>query len=286
MVLMDGRSLAKEIRENLAKEVIEKELKPNLAVILCGDDEASKVYVRIKSRACEEVGIEFEEYHLSSKTTQKELLDLIEELNNNVKVDGILLQFPLPNGLNYDEAAEKILPSKDVDGFNPYNVGRLTIGKPRFIPCTPLGIMKLFEKYNIDLTGKKVVIIGRSNIVGKPLVQCILSKNATVTICHSRTKDLKQELIDADVIIAAVGKRNIVTEDMVKEGAVVVDVGTNRDENGKLCGDVDFEGVSKKASYITPSPGGVGPMTVAMLMNNVVLAYKNRKGIDGSGSNY
>ena len=277
MILLDGKELAKKIRNNLAKRVKENNLKPNLAVILCGDNEASKVYVRIKSRACEEVGIDFEEYHLKKETKQKELLDLIEKLNNDEKVDGILIQFPLPKGLNYDEAAEKISPEKDVDGFNPYNVGRLTIGKPKFIPCTPYGIMKLFEEYKIKLEGKKAVIIGRSNIVGKPMAQCLISESATVTICHSKTNNLKKELAEADIVISAVGKRHLVKDDMIKEGAIVIDVGTNRDENGKLCGDVDFENVSKKASYITPNPGGVGPMTVAMLMNNVVLAHENKK---------
>lgn len=272
MEIIDGKMLAKEIRTNLAKKVKKENLKPNLAVILCGDDEASKVYVRIKSKACEEVGIEFTEYHLNAKTSQNELLELIEKLNEDEKVNGILLQYPLPKGLNYDEAAEKISPNKDVDGFNPYNVGRLTIGKPKFIPCTPFGIMKMFKKYNIDLEGKKAVIVGRSNIVGKPMAQCLLEKSATVTICHSRTRNLKKELIDADIVIAAVGKKKLIKADMIKEGTVVIDVGTNRDENGKLCGDVDFEEVSKKASFITPSPGGVGPMTVAMLMYNVVKA--------------
>lgn len=280
MELINGKKLAKEIRENLANTVKEEGLKPNLAVILCGDNEASKVYVKIKTKACKEVGIDFREYNLSKNISQEELLELIENLNNDKKVNGILLQYPLPKELNYDEAAEKISPDKDVDGFNPYNVGRLTIGKPKFIPCTPLGIMKMFEKYKISLEGKKAVIVGRSNIVGKPMAQCLLEKSATVTICHSKTKDLKKELSDADIVIAAVGKKKIIKEDMIKEGAVIIDVGTNRDENGKLCGDVDFEEVSKKASYITPSPGGVGPMTVAMLMNNVVEAYKKslRKG--------
>ena len=277
MEILDGKSLAKEIRNNLKKKVKAENLRPNLAVILCGDDEASKVYVRIKSRACEEVGIEFAEYHLSSKTSQKELMELISKLNNDKNVDGILLQFPLPNGLNYDEAAENISPDKDVDGFNPYNVGRLTIGKPKFIPCTPYGIMKIFEKYKIELTGKKAVIVGRSNIVGKPMAQCLLAESATVTICHSRTKDLSKELREADIVIAAVGKKRIIKADMIKQGAVVIDVGTNRDENGKLCGDVDFENVSKKVSYITPNPGGVGPMTVAMLMHNVVKACEMNK---------
>ena len=274
--IINGKELAKEIRLNL-KEIVEKEnLSPKLAVILCGDDEASKVYVRNKSKACDEVGIEFEEFLLPSTTTQKELLDLIDKLNQDKEIDGILLQSPIPKGLNIEEAFEKIKPEKDVDGFNPYNVGKLCIGEDGFIPCTPYGIMKMFEKYNINLEGKKAVIVGRSNIVGKPMAQCLLSKNATVTICHSRTKDLKEELKDADVVIAAVGKRNVIKADMIKEGAVVIDVGMNRNDEGKLCGDVDFEEISEKASFITPVPGGVGPMTVAMLMENVVKACKNK----------
>lgn len=277
MELIDGKSLAKKIRGNLAQKVVNEKMKPNLAVILCGDDEASRVYVNNKSKACVEVGIDFKEYHLPGSTNQSELIQLIENLNSDENVDGILLQFPLPNGLNYEDAAEKISPEKDVDGFNPYNVGRLTIGRPKFIPCTPLGIMKMFEEYKIDLTGKKVAIVGRSNIVGKPMAQCLLAESATVTICHSRTKDLKKELIDADIVIAAVGKKRLIKEDMIKDGAIVIDVGTNRDENGKLCGDVDFENVKAKASYITPNPGGVGPMTVAMLMHNVVVACENNK---------
>ena len=187
------------------------------------------------------------------------------------------MQSPKPKGLNIEEAFERIKPEKDVDGFNPYNVGKLCIGEDGFIPCTPYGIMKMFEKYNINLEGKKAAIVGRSNIVGKPMAQCLLSKNATVTICHSRTKDLKEELKDADVVVVAVGKRQVITADMIKEGAVVIDVGMNRNDEGKLCGDVDFDEVSKKASYITPVPGGVGPMTIAMLMNNVIKAYENRR---------
>ncbi len=275
-VIIDGKELAKEIRLKL-KEKVEKEgISPKLAVILCGDDEASKVYVRNKSRACEEVGIQFTEYKLSAETKQEELLELIDKLNKDDEVDGILLQSPLPKGLDIQEAFNRIDSSKDVDGFNPYNVGKLTIGQDGFIPCTPYGIMKMFEKYNIDLEGKKAVIVGRSNIVGKPMAQCLLSKNATVTICHSRTKDLKKEIKEADIVIAAIGKRGVITADMIKDGAVVIDVGMNRNEEGKLCGDIDFEEVSKKASYITPVPGGVGPMTIAMLMNNVIKAYENR----------
>lgn len=273
-IIIDGKMLAKEIRASLKKQVEKENLKPKLAVILCGDDPASKVYVRNKSKACDEVGIEFKEYLLPTETTQEELISLIDNLNKDKKVDGILLQSPIPKGLNIQEAFERILPEKDVDGFNPYNVGKLAIGEDGFVPCTPLGIMKMFEKYKIDLEGKKAVVVGRSNIVGKPMAQCLLSKHATVTICHSRTKELEKELKDADVVVVAVGKRNIIKEDMIKKGAVIIDVGMNVNEKGKLCGDVDFENISKKASYITPVPGGVGPMTIAMLMNNVIKAYK------------
>lgn len=277
--IIDGKNLAKEIRESLkieAEKLKNKGIVPHLAVIMVGDNDASKVYVRNKSRACEEIGIEFKEYLLPSTTKQSELLELIQKLNNDKNVNGILLQSPIPKPLNIQEAFNTILPEKDVDGFNPYNVGNLCIGQDGFIPCTPLGIMKMFEKYNIDIDGKKVAIIGRSNIVGKPMAQCMLSKNATVTICHSRTKELKKEVKDADIIIAAAGKQNIVTADMVKEGAVIIDVGMNRNSEGKLCGDVDFENIKEKASYITPVPGGVGPMTIAMLMSNVIKATKNQ----------
>lgn len=277
--IIDGKNLAKEIRESLkieAEKLKNKGIVPHLAVIMVGDNDASKVYVRNKSRACEEIGIEFKEYLLPSTTKQSELLELIQKLNNDKNVNGILLQSPIPKPLNIQEAFNTILPEKDVDGFNPYNVGNLCIGQDGFIPCTPLGIMKMFEKYNIDIDGKKVAIIGRSNIVGKPMAQCMLSKNATVTICHSKTKELKKEVKDADIIIAAAGKQNIVTADMVKDGAVIIDVGMNRNSEGKLCGDVDFENIKEKASYITPVPGGVGPMTIAMLMSNVIKATKKQ----------
>lgn len=272
--LIDGRALAKSIREDLAKEVKEENLKPMLAVILCGDDEASKVYVNIKNKACEEVGIEFEQFNLSKDATEEELSELIEKLNKDKKVNGILLQYPVPKQIDIIKMAELIDKDKDVDGFNPYNIGLLNMGRPNFIPCTPFGIMKMFEKYDIDLNGKKAVVIGRSNVVGKPMAECLLSKNATVTVCHSKTKDLVKELKEADIIIAACGRERIVKADMVKDGAIVIDVGTNRDKNGKLCGDVDFENVKEKASFITPNPGGVGPMTVAMLIENTVKAYK------------
>ena len=243
---------------------------------MVGDNDASKVYVRNKSRACEEIGIEFKEYLLPSTTSEQELLDLIDKLNNDKNVNGILLQSPIPKPLDIQEAFNKISPEKDVDGFNPQNVGNLCIGQDGFIPCTPLGIVTMLEKYNIKIEGQKVAIIGRSNIVGKPMALCMLSKNATVTICHSRTRELKKEVKDADIVISAVGKRNTVTADMVKDGVVIIDVGMNRNDEGKLCGDVDFENVSKKASFITPVPGGVGPMTIAMLMSNVIKAAKNQ----------
>lgn len=274
MILIDGKELAKKVRAELKKKIEKENITPKLAVVFCGNNEASKVYVRIKSKACDEIGIKFEEFHLNEDVSESELLGLIEKLNNDKSVNGILVQYPIPKQINLQNVAEAIDKNKDVDGFNPYNIGLLDSNNPVFVPCTPLGIMKMFEEYNIDLNGKKVVIIGRSNVVGKPMAECVLNSNATVTICHSKTKNLKNELLQADVIISAAGRRNIVTADMVKEGTVVIDVGTNRDENGKLCGDVDFENVKEKASYITPNPGGVGPMTVAMLMNNVIKAYE------------
>ena len=280
--IIDGKNLAKEIRESLkveANKLKEKGIIPHLSVIMVGDNDASKVYVRNKSKACEEIGIEFKEYLLPNDTKQVELISLIEKLNKDKNVNGILLQSPIPKPLNIQEAFNTIDPKKDVDGFNPYNVGNLCIGQDGFIPCTPYGIMKMFEKYNIEIDGRKVAIIGRSNIVGKPMAQCMLAKNATVTICHSRTKELKKEVKDADIIISAAGKRNMVTEDMVKEGAVIIDVGMNRNDEGKLCGDVDFKKLKEKASYITPVPGGVGPMTIAMLMSNVIKATKEQNNI-------
>lgn len=275
MELINGKQLAKEIRTNLKERVDElkkENIFPKLAVIMVGDDKASSIYVRNKSRACNEIGIEFEEYLKDANTTQAELINLIKELNNRKDINGILLQSPIPKGLDIREAFNTIDYKKDVDGFNPVNVGKLAIGEDSFISCTPYGVIKMLEKYDIPVEGKRAVIIGRSNIVGKPLIQCLLKKNATVTVCHSRTKNIKEITKQADIIVAALGKPKFVTEDMVKDGAVVIDVGINRNEDGKLVGDVDFENVSKKASYITPVPGGVGPMTIAMLMNNVVKA--------------
>ena len=278
-VIIDGKELAKKIRSNLkieCEELKKKNINSKLAVIMVGEDPASKVYVRNKSRACEDVGIEYEEYLLDVNTTQKELIELIKKLNNDKTINGILLQSPIPSNLDINEAFRTISPQKDVDGFNPVNVGKLVLNQDTFVSCTPYGIMKMFEEYNIDLTGKNVVILGRSNIVGKPLIHCCLNKNATVTSCHSKTQNLAQKTKEADILISAIGKANFVTTDMVKRDAVVIDVGINRLENGKITGDVDFENVKEKASYITPVPGGVGPMTIAMLMNNVIKATKRQ----------
>ena len=277
--IIDGKNLAKKIRQELKEECDElkkKNIDPKLAVIMVGDDPASKVYVRNKSRACEDVGIDYEEFILKEETTQEELIKLIKKLNNDKTINGILLQSPIPKHLNINEAFKAITYMKDVDGFTPSSVGKLCIGEDTFISCTPYGVMKMFEEYNINLTGKDVVILGRSNIVGKPLIQCCLQKNATVTVCHSKTKNLAEHTKRADVVISAIGQSKFVKADMVKNGAVIIDVGINRGEDGKLTGDVDFENVEKKASYITPVPGGVGPMTIAMLMNNVIKATKEQ----------
>ena len=277
MKLINGKELAKKIREGLKNEVIKlkkRNINPKLAVIMVGHDKASEVYVRNKSKACQEIGIEYEEFLLEATITQKELMDLINNLNERKDVHGILLQSPIPEHLDIREAFNSIDYRKDVDGFNPINVGKLSIGEDCFISCTPYGVIKMLEEYNIPVEGKRAVIIGRSNIVGKPLLQCLLNKNATVTICHSKTKNIEEITREADILVAALGKPKFVKENMVKAGAVVIDVGINRNEEGKLVGVVEFEIVSKEASYITPVPGGVGPMTIAMLMSNVVKAAR------------
>ncbi len=277
--IIDGKNLAKNIRESLKDEVKElknAEIYPKLAVIMVGDDKASKVYVKNKSKACEDVGIAYEEYLLPASTKMQELLELIEKLNNDETIHGILVQSPLPNGLDANEAFRTISPKKDVDGFHPINVGKLSLNQDCFISCTPYGIIKMLESYNVPIEGANAVIIGRSNIVGKPLAKCLLNKNATVTVCHSKTKNLKEITKNADILIAAIGKPKFVTEDMVKNGATVIDVGINRTDDGKLVGDTDFENIKEKVQYITPVPGGVGPMTIAMLMYNVVKAAKQQ----------
>ena len=278
--IIDGKELAKKVRKELKKEVEllkEKGINPKLAVIMVGNDPGSTVYVRNKSKACEKVGIEFEEFLFDEKTEEKELLDLIDKLNADDSVHGILLQCPVPKHIDVNKAFRRISPNKDVDGFNPINVGNLTIGEDAFISCTPYGVVKMFEEYNIETEGKRAVILGRSNIVGKPMIQCMLNKNSTVTVCHSRTQNIGEVIKEADIVIAAIGKPNFVKADMVKDGAVVIDVGINRLEDGTITGDVDYEKVAEKASFITPVPGGVGPMTIAMLLNNVVKAAKIEK---------
>lgn len=273
--ILDGKELAQKIRSNLKIKVDELKLEgihPKLAVIMVGEDPSSKIYVRNKSKACEEIGIEYEEFLLKDTIQMEELLKLIDTLNKRQDVHGILLQSPIPNNLDINLAFKSIVPEKDVDGFNPVNVGRLCLNQDGFVSCTPFGVMKLLEEYNIDVEGKNAVIIGRSNIVGKPMAQCLLNKNATITICHSKTKELDKITKTADILISAVGRPKFVKKNMVKEGAVVIDVGTNRLEDGKLVGDVDFDEVAPITSYITKVPGGVGPMTIAMLMTNIVKA--------------
>ena len=281
--LIDGKEVSKKIKEEVRKEVEilkQKNINPKLAVIMVGKDKASEVYVRNKSKACESTGIEFEEFLFDENISMEELLETIDRLNKDDSINGILLQSPIPKHLDELKAFNRITPEKDVDGFNPVNVGNLSIGRDCFISCTPYGIVKLLEHYNIEVEGKNAVIIGRSNIVGKPMIQCLLNKNATVTVCHSRTKNLEEYTKKADILIVAIGKPKFVTSDMVKDGAVVIDVGINRPEDGKICGDVDFETVKEKASYITPVPGGVGPMTIAMLLYNLVKATKKQNNID------
>ncbi len=272
--IINGKEISASIREEIKAEVATMRTRPGLAVILVGNDPASAVYVRNKNKACEEVGIYSEMYTLPEETTREELLGLVEQLNESPKIHGILVQLPLPKHLDAEEVIMAISPEKDVDAFHPSNVGKIMIGNFDFLPCTPAGVMELLSRSGIDVAGKECVVIGRSNIVGKPQAMLLLHKNATVTVCHSRTKDLAEVCRRADVIVSAVGRAKFVTEDMVKDGAVVIDVGMNRDENGKLCGDVDYENVSKKTSYITPVPGGVGPMTITMLLKNTVTAAK------------
>lgn len=282
--IIDGKKVSQKIREELkeeCEEIRKQGIIPKLAVIMVGDNPASKVYVKNKNKACQEIGIEYEEYFLNSEITQEKLIELIEDLNTRKDINGILLQSPIPNHLDINEAFRKISPEKDVDGFHPENVGKLILNQDTFVSCTPYGIMKLFAEYNIDLTGKHVVILGRSNIVGKPLISCCLNRNATITVCHSKTENLEEHTKKADILIVAIGRANFVKKEMVKEGAVIIDVGINRTDEGKLIGDVDSENVKDVAGYITPVPGGVGPMTIAMLMNNVIkaarLQSKNKK---------
>lgn len=274
--IIDGKAIASDIKEELKQQVQslrEEGTVPGLAVVLVGEDPASQTYVRMKEKTCKEVGLHSEVHRLDRATSQEELLDLIEDLNNDDAIHGILVQLPLPDHIDEKKVLKAIQLAKDVDGFHPENVGNLVTGDECFVPCTPQGVMVLLERSGVDLKGKNAVIIGRSNIVGKPVAHLLLDKHATVTICHSRTKDLKEEALRADVLVVAIGRPKMVTGDMVKEGAVVIDVGVNRLEDG-LVGDVDFEAAKERASAITPVPGGVGPMTIAMLIQNTIEASR------------
>ena len=275
--ILDGKKIAAEIRQEIKRETekifIEKGIKPGLAVIIVGDDPASAIYVRNKEKAAQEVGFHSVVKRYPADTTQEDLLAAVDEINNDSDIHGMIVQLPLPKHLDEKEVIKRIDPKKDVDGLHPSSIGALTIGDKGLVSCTPKGCIHLIKETGIEISGKKAVVVGRSNMVGKPAALLLLQENATVTICHSRTKDLKKELIDADIIVAAVGVPHLVKGDMVKEGAVVIDVGINRSEDGKLVGDVDFDGAAKKAGFITPVPGGVGPMTIAMLLSNTLEAF-------------
>lgn len=282
--IIDGKAVSAAVKQEVADEAAklkeEHGLKVGLAVVIVGNDPASKVYVNNKKKACEAVGFKSFEYALDENTTQEQLLDLVNVLNRDETVNGILVQLPLPKHIDEKAIINAISPEKDVDAFHPVNVGKIMIGEYSFLPCTPAGVMRLIESTGIDITGKQCVVIGRSNIVGKPQAMLLLQKNGTVTICHSKTKNLKEICLSADILVVAIGRAKFVTGDMIKEGAVVIDVGMDRDENGKLCGDVDFNSAVEKAGYITPVPGGVGPMTIAMLMKNTLTAAKQQAGIE------
>ncbi len=274
---IDGKEVSAAVRENIKNEVTalkEQGITPGLAVIIVGSDPASRVYVNNKKKGCEQVGMSSFEYAMPEETTTEELLALIEKLNNDADVHGILCQLPVPKHIDEEKVLNAISPDKDVDAFHPVNCGKVMTGDYRFAPCTPAGMVEMLKHYNIDIAGKHCVIIGRSNIVGKPMAMLMLKHNATVTVCHSRTQNLAEITKQADILVAAVGRPNFVTADMVKDGAVVLDVGINRMADGKLCGDVDFDAVCEKTSYITPVPGGVGPMTITMLLKNTLEAAK------------
>ena len=278
-VRIDGKALAAKVKARAAEGAKDLPRKPGLAVILVGDNQASRVYVTGKEKDCAECGFLSFEYKLPAETTQAELLELIDRLNGDEAVDGILVQLPLPEHLNEDQVLNAIHPEKDVDCFHPFNVGRLVIGDPVFLPCTPAGVMEMLKEYDIPVAGKHCVVLGRSNIVGKPMGALLLQQSGTVTTCHSRTPDLASFTRPADILVSAVGRVGLGTADMVNEGAVVIDVAMNRNAEGKLCGDVDYASVEPKASYITPVPGGVGPMTRAMLMENLLTAARRHQGL-------
>ncbi len=273
-MIIDGKAISAKVREEIRVEVEKLDKKPGLAVIIVGEDLASKVYVRNKAKGCAEVGFYSEVHELPENTTEQELLDLIERLNHNDAINGILVQLPLPRHLDEKAVINAIRPEKDVDAFHPVNTGKIMIGDYDFLPCTPAGVMRLLKESGVDVNGKNCVVVGRSNIVGKPQAMLLLQQNGTVTICHSRTAELKAECLRADILVVAIGRAKFITADYIKPGAVVIDVGMDRDENGKLCGDVDFEGAKEVAGAITPVPGGVGPMTIAMLLTNTLKAYE------------
>lgn len=272
--LIDGKAVSQKVKEEVRAEIERDGLDIGLAVVIVGNNQASRVYVNNKKKACEVCGIKSYEYALPEETPESELLDLVDTLNADPKVNGILVQLPLPKQINEEKIIARISPEKDVDAFHAVNVGKIMIGNYSFLPCTPAGVMELIHSTDTDVSGKECVVIGRSNIVGKPMAMLLLHENATVTICHSRTKDLAAVCRRADILVSAVGKADFVTADMVKDGAVVIDVGMNRNAENKLCGDVKFDEVEPKASYITPVPGGVGPMTIAMLMKNTLMAKR------------
>lgn len=273
--IIDGKQIAQNIKKEIKAEIEEKKITPGLAVVLVGENPASQIYVRNKKKACEYVGIKSFSFELPTNTSEAELLDLVNDLNLNEEINGILVQLPLPEHINESKIIDAILPEKDVDGFHPINVGNLVLKKTGFISCTPYGIVELIKRSNIEITGKHCVVVGRSNIVGKPVAQLMLNENATVSICHSKTKNLSEITKQADILIVAIGRGKFIKQNMIKKGAVVIDVGMNRDENGKLCGDTDFENIKNICSYITPVPGGVGPMTIAMLLKNCLKAKIN-----------
>ena len=283
MQIINGKAIAAGLRAELkakTQQLAQTGKRPGLAVIIVGDDPASRVYVNNKKKACAEIGFYSEEYALPGNTTTEQLLLLINELNARSDINGILCQLPLPKGIDEKAVLLAISPEKDVDAFHPENVGHIMIGDSALLPCTPAGVMYLLQQAGVELTGKRAVVIGRSNIVGKPMALLLLQQNATVTVCHSRTKNLQQTVQQADVVVAAIGKAKFITKNYIKPGAVVIDVGMNRDENGKLCGDVDFESVAPVCSAITPVPGGVGPMTIAMLMQNTLTAFCRQNGLE------
>jgi len=271
--IIDGKKIAQEIRDEIKNKIKDFKQKPGLAVVLVGEDEASKIYVKNKEKDCQEIGFYSEVHRLPEKTTENELLDLINNLNNSKKIHGIIVQLPLPDHIKEELVINSILPEKDVDGFTYINAGKLLTGNNGLLPCTPAGCIELIKRTGIDIKGKEAVIVGRSNIVGKPMAILLMQNHATITVCHSKTKDLKEVTKRADILVAAIGRAKMITAEMVKDNAIIIDVGMNKDEQGKLCGDVDFDNVKEKVSFITPVPGGVGPMTRAMLMKNTLEAF-------------